>query len=128
MTTEEKEFKVNPNRELIIVTWGNRINKSKPIESERNFNVCSISDGKRTTETGMDEDVRRSIVQCSQAQRIIQSILRIVEEQNLHIISINCHKGRHRSVSVANHLIETYYRKGRAVHKCLNGKIFKVAY
>lgn len=128
--TSERVVKATATRPLRIITWGNRRCKQKPPESQKNFNACIISRKHDVRHlslkdlTGMDEELRREIVATSQCQRYVQQVISAIEKQNLYIISINCHQGRHRSVSLANHLIEVYYPQGQAVHKSLGGRTF----
>lgn len=116
------ELKWNSEREIIIQTWGNRLRKSHPQESQRNFNVCGVSYKKRTSEidlrsmTGMDKVLKDKISTAPRFDMYIASIVRIVENENMNSISVNCSKGRHRSVSVANYLKDKFWPKAKVYH------------
>jgi RNase adaptor protein for sRNA GlmZ degradation len=76
--------------------------------------VCGISDHKRARSvdlrghTGLNEDVQKMVKSSKRFDEFFQQIINTIENQNLHCISINCHKGRYRSVSVACLLKKCY--------------------
>lgn len=119
---DDEEIKWDEKREITIVTWGNRLRKHAPNESQHNFNVCGVSYKKRAngtdlrTMTGMNEELKNKIATAPRFDKYTKSIVKVVERDNLSIISINCHKGRHRSVSVANFLKDKYWNNAKVFH------------
>ena len=122
----EEKLQWNPDLEIVILTWGNRLRKSAPKESQHNFNVCGVSYKKRASGTdlrnmtGMDDELKNKIASAPRFDMYTKSIVKVVTKDNLSCISINCHKGCHRSVSVANYLKDTYWPKAKVYHIELN--------
>ena len=48
--------------------------------------------------------------------RLLANAVRKIEEEDLHCISVNCAKGRHRSVSLAMLLKLVYYPQAKVTH------------
>lgn len=95
-------------REITLKTWGNRLHrKGVPFRSDRNFNVTSISDVKPSHLDLRELDGRSAEVQHHvQSQHMFvpyrDAIVKwILANPRATVISINCHKGRHRSVAMA---------------------------
>lgn len=94
-------------REIVIYTWGSAKRNSKPADSEKNFNVCGVSSHKPHGVnlkkcTGLDREVQIPISKSRQFPAYEEAILSyILANRNVKAISINCQKGRHRSVAVS---------------------------
>jgi RNase adaptor protein for sRNA GlmZ degradation len=119
------------HRPLVIVTWADRAKKykhSKPTDSQCNFNagILDCRSKGSGTQTGMNQQLREAVVGSAPAkvERFVSRVVQAVESQDLSCISISCKLGRHRSVSLANHIIQTYYPRGKAVHRELNNRTF----
>jgi len=139
-----QQIMADSHRPLIIITWGDRptrskqrdteSRKAKPADSQRNFNAgildCKSNDKVRSsnlrTQTGMNQQLREAVVGSAPAKvdRFVAQVVQAVEKQDLSCISISCQLGRHRSVSLANYLVQTYYPRGKAVHSELNNRTF----
>lgn len=108
------DVKHDNNRKLFIVVWGRRIRKSVPAEYkiEKNFNAAVLH-GKKAgvdwRQSGKSEEVRKAVMKGSAFPSFIESMVTIIEKENLFRISINCAKGRHRSVTCAIVLHKYYY-------------------
>jgi len=95
-------------RDLKIYTWGKARRKYKPQDSQKNFNACVISHPERPYNfnlkkiTGRNKELQASFLKQSRFREAINSFANIIrKDPNLTIISINCIKGRHRSVAAA---------------------------
>lgn len=112
--------KYDPERPLTIYTWGKRLKKSKPHQSQKNFNA-SVLNGRakgidlRTT-NGLSLDIQRVVSRCTAFKTWINMCVGKIEADNLHTISINCSKGRHRSVAAAEILKKSYYPNSNIIH------------
>lgn len=90
---------------IVIYTWGNKIYKTCPVKSNFNLNVCGISSYKPRGVNLKKVDGRSSILQ-EKIQRgknydYYMDIFIEKVKTGAKILSINCHKGRHRSVAMA---------------------------
>ena len=94
-------------RELTILTWGKALRDRAPPQSERNFDVCQISKGKPH-----GVDLKKNNGLCVDIQHHVEKQTRYPEYKKIVVdfvltnpqvktISINCTKGRHRSVAFA---------------------------
>ena len=125
---EESKSDLIPNekRQLVIYTWGASLRKLCPKQTQHNFNVCGISYRKNCTGvdlrkmTGMDDELKMKVESSPRFEMYISSNINVVERDDLTIISVNCRKGRHRSVSVANILKDKYYPNSKVIHLELN--------
>ncbi len=110
----------DPNRQLTIYTWGKRFKKRKPEESQKNFNA-SVLNGRAPginlkTMNGTYDELQYVVSRCSTFDSWITMCVQKIEEDNLHTISINCAKGRHRSVAAAEILKKVYYPSAKISH------------
>ena len=94
-------------REITIYTWGIAKRKFKPHQSKKNFNVCGVSNGKPyginlKKLDGRSEELQKSISSLPRYEEYKNAIIKyIIGNPDSDAISINCQKGRHRSVAMA---------------------------
>lgn len=110
----------NPKRELMIYTWGKRLKKNKPQQSQCNFNA-SILNGRAggidlKNNNGLYLPIQKVVSRCSAFEKWISMTIKKIESNDLKIISINCAKGRHRSVAAAEILRKVYYPSAKVIH------------
>jgi len=94
-------------RELTILTWGKAVRDKAPPESERNFDVAQISKGKPhgvdlRKNNGLCEAIQKHVAKQTrypEYQKVVVDF--VLHNPSVRIISINCAKGRHRSVAFA---------------------------
>jgi RNase adaptor protein for sRNA GlmZ degradation len=91
---------------ISIYTWGNKKRKFKPSQSQHNFCVTGISCYKPhginlKTTNGTDRRIQEKLQRQPKFSMYMKSALSKIQTDELHTISINCHKGRHRSVGFA---------------------------
>jgi len=115
-----EELGVKKDRELLIYTWGKALRKSAPGDSEHNFNA-GILNGRGggadlKTMNGLWEEVQNNVASCGLFPRWISMVCAKVEHSDLKCISINCTKGRHRSVAAAEILKKLYYSRATVRH------------
>eukprot|EP00439_Symbiodinium_sp_Y106_P042807 s5988_g5.t1 len=115
-----EELGVKKERDLLVLTWGKALRKSAPPESEHNFNA-GILNGRGggadlKTMNGLWDEVQSNVASCGLFPRWISMVCAKVEHSNLSCISINCTKGRHRSVAAAEILKKTYYPNATVKH------------
>lgn len=101
------------NREITIITWGNKKRKCCPIRVHKNWNVTGISDRKPkhldlAHLDGRNQELQQFISQQHKFDAYVENIMKFITEtleKNQHIptlfVGVNCHKGRHRSVATA---------------------------
>jgi hypothetical protein len=108
------------NRELTIYTWGRRLKKSKPYQSQRNFNACVLNGRAKGIDlrknNGLCHDIQRVVSRCTAFKTWINMCIKKIETDNLRVVSINCSKGRHRSVAAAEILKKAYYPEAKIIH------------
>lgn len=111
-----EELEVDRNRHLLIYTWGKALRKSKPSDSQSNFNAGILNGRGGGVDlhkmNGTCEEVQRNVSSCSRFPGFLEAICKKIEKSTpapLHTISINCTKGRHRSVAAAEILKKFYY-------------------
>lgn len=115
-----EELGVDRARALLVYTWGKALRKAAPADSQCNFNA-GILNGRGggadlRTMNGLSEEVQNNVKCCTLFPRWISMVCHKVEHSGLNTISINCTKGRHRSVAAAMILKETYYPQATVVH------------
>eukprot|EP00418_Pyrodinium_bahamense_P063448 CAMPEP_0179090624 /NCGR_PEP_ID=MMETSP0796-20121207/41354_1 /TAXON_ID=73915 /ORGANISM="Pyrodinium bahamense, Strain pbaha01" /LENGTH=360 /DNA_ID=CAMNT_0020788197 /DNA_START=62 /DNA_END=1144 /DNA_ORIENTATION=+ len=113
-------LKVKRDRDLTIYTWGKAFRKAAPAESQANFNA-GILNGRGggadiRVDNGLTEAVQRNVASCSLFPRWIEMCIAKIETEGLRAVSINCTKGRHRSVAAAEILKKYYYPEAAVVH------------
>lgn len=100
---------------LTIYTWGNQVRKAPPSDSQHNFCVTGISSYKpkgidlRKID-GRDARLQAKLERMPRFHLYVQTIIHKILQEKLSKVSINCHKGRHRSVGTAE-MIATEMRK-----------------
>ena len=65
---------------------------------------------------GLSSEIQARISRCSLFPTWITMVIEAIETKNLSVISINCTKGRHRSVAAAEILKAVYYPKATIEH------------
>eukprot|EP00929_Paragymnodinium_shiwhaense_P055508 TRINITY_DN27806_c0_g1_i1.p1 TRINITY_DN27806_c0_g1~~TRINITY_DN27806_c0_g1_i1.p1 ORF type:complete len:390 (+),score=86.41 TRINITY_DN27806_c0_g1_i1:73-1170(+) len=108
-----EQMGVQTDREVLIYTWGKALRKSAPPDSQCNFNA-GILNGRGggadlRTMNGTSDEVQRNVASCGLFPRWIEMVINKIEKTPCHTISINCTKGRHRSVAAAEILRKFYY-------------------
>ena len=108
------------SKEIIIYTWGNQIRKNPPNNSQHNFCVTGISSYKPKGVNlkkvdGRDSRLQEKLQRQPKFEMYMESALKKIQENDLTIISINCHKGRHRSVGFSILLSERLQELGYTV-------------
>jgi len=113
-------LKVQRSRELTILTWGKAFRKTAPPESQANFNA-GILNGRGggadiRVDNGLTEAVQNNVASCNLFPRWLEMVITKIETEGLGVVSINCTKGRHRSVAAAEILRREYYPNAAVVH------------
>lgn len=102
-----------PDRRLTIYTWGKKYRKYKPDQSRHNFNAGIINGHRKGMNlkkiTGLNPDVQKAVKSGKGYIKFMEEMITKIETENLHVISINCTAGRHRSVSCAEILKREFY-------------------
>jgi len=111
---------VDSTRSLVIYTWGKALRKSEPADSQHNFNA-GILNGRGggadlRTMNGTSDEVQRNVASCSLFPRWLEMACNKIETSTLQRISINCTKGRHRSVAAAEIMKKFYYPNAEVRH------------
>lgn len=118
MTYDEKinipEVKCDKTRKLNIYVWGLRRRKRVPpqYKIEHNFNACVLHGKKKGVDwrkDGRDEAIRHAVMKGRMFTYFMETMVKYIEEKDLHCIGINCSKGRHRSVTCAIILMTYFY-------------------
>lgn len=94
------------NQVILIYSWGNGCRVRKPEGSHANFSACGITCLKKGLNlkslTGKHKSIQECVRESSQFRPLIQSIIDTVrEDSSITTISINCTRGKHRSVAIA---------------------------
>ncbi|CAJ1338501.1 unnamed protein product [Effrenium voratum] len=115
-----EELGVKRDRGLLVYTWGKALRKHAPGDSEHNFNA-GILNGRGggadlKSMNGLWDEVQSNVASCGLFPRWISMVCAKVEHSDLKCISINCTKGRHRSVAAAEILKKTYYPQATVKH------------
>lgn len=109
----------NPERELRVSTWGRALMKGPPIGAV-NFNASVLSGRGHGVNTrkmnGLWIEIQSQVSKCSMFPMWIELVIRKIEKEDIHHISINCTKGRHRSVAAAELLKKLYYKRADIHH------------
>jgi hypothetical protein len=109
---------VDGTRHLVIYTWGKAFRKTMPADSQHNFNAGILNGrgGDLRTLNGTSDQIQRNVASCSLFPRWLGMACNKVETSMLHTISINCTKGRHRSVAAAEIMKKFYYPNAEVRH------------
>ena len=110
-------------RSITIITWGRGAHHKKgypPVKTERNFNAAIISDRPYNIDirkiNGRNGALQDAFYSNREFQDFIDSIVNQIEMLDLHVVSINCSKGRHRSVAAAELLKRLFYPRADVHH------------
>mmetsp|Transcript_4141 Transcript_4141/g.6421 ORF Transcript_4141/g.6421 Transcript_4141/m.6421 type:complete len:363 (-) Transcript_4141:116-1204(-) len=110
------ELGVDPTRPLRILTWGNKTMKWSAVQSrgaQRNFNAAVLNGRGGGVDirnnNGLSDGVQRNVSRCPRFPAWLQMFVDSAEKENLHVVGVNCAKGRHRSVAAAELLKKLYY-------------------
>ncbi|CAK0850782.1 unnamed protein product [Prorocentrum cordatum] len=112
---------VQQHRDLTIYTWGKAFRKVAPADSQANFNA-GILNGRgggadiSRVDNGLTEAVQKNVASCALFPRWLEMCINKIESEGLHAVSINCTKGRHRSVAAAEILRAYYYPDAVVIH------------
>lgn len=110
----------NSGRDLTIITWGKAFRKVAPPESQANFNACILNGrgggADLRVDNGLTEQVQKNVASCGLFPRWLEMCIHKIESEGLSIVSINCTKGRHRSVAAAEILKKVYYPAATMMH------------
>ena len=109
------------SKTITIYTWGNKVRKQKPIDSEFNIGVTGVSSYKPhginlKKVDGRDERLQEKLMRQPKFDMYMEQALSSIETKGYKVISVNCHKGRHRSVGFAILLGKELEKKGYAVN------------
>lgn len=115
-----EELSVTSDRPLLIYTWGKVLRKAAPPDSQFNFNA-SVLNGRGggadlRTQNGLSEEVQRNVCSCGLFPTWLRMVTSKIEGAGLDTVSINCSKGRHRSVAAAEILRSRYYPGATVKH------------
>jgi len=113
-------------RRITIYVWGdslrspaNRCPRVNGLCSQKNFNSKMLTGRGGGIDTrrfnGTDRRIQRRILRCGAWADWLDGVIRSVETNNYTTISINCSKGRHRSVGGAILLKELVYHNATIV-------------
>eukprot|EP00747_Dinoflagellata_sp_TGD_P181193 gnl/TRDRNA2_/TRDRNA2_34836_c0_seq1.p1 gnl/TRDRNA2_/TRDRNA2_34836_c0~~gnl/TRDRNA2_/TRDRNA2_34836_c0_seq1.p1 ORF type:complete len:358 (+),score=62.39 gnl/TRDRNA2_/TRDRNA2_34836_c0_seq1:84-1157(+) len=115
-----EELHVTKDRSLLIYTWGKALRKAAPFDSQFNFNACVLNGrgggADIRTQNGTSEEVQNNVASCGLFPRWLEMVISKIENANLQTVSVNCTKGRHRSVAAAELLKKLYYTKAVVKH------------
>ena len=107
------------NKDLVIITWGKAHSKHTPKESQRNWvvNNISIKDYGLNLKkiNGKNKELQAKMMCDPKFMEVVESIVKEISENNYETISINCDKGKHRSVAVAE-IVKKYYPRAEMIH------------
>ncbi len=118
--SDSDKTKSTRTRELIIYTWGKAYRKRAPKESQRNFNACVLNGRRKGVNLkkldGRSPDVQKVVESGTRFWNWSNSVVNNIETNDLHTISVNCTKGRHRSVAGSILLKKYYYPCAKIIH------------
>jgi RapZ C-terminal domain len=122
------KFDVNSERKLTITSWG--VNQKgagghAPSNSQLNVNasvLCSSKKGLNLKQMdGRDKRIQQRICRASAFYFLLRTTIERIEKDDLSRISVNCSRGRHRSVAFAEILRDYYYPNTKVIHPNLRG-------
>jgi hypothetical protein len=118
--TTFSHLKWNPDRQLVIYTWGKRHHKNKPVQSQCNFNAAVINGSREGLNlkkmTGLNKEVQKSVKAGTGYIKFMEFMINKIESNDLQIISLCCTAGRHRCVSCAEILKSDFYPNAVIYH------------
>lgn len=109
-----------PLRKLKIYTWGIARRQRPPNDSQKNFNA-GVLNGKKPGVNikkldGRSTDVQEVVLHSKRFTEFMRMTVEAIETNNYSVISINCTKGRHRSVGCTELLKKHFYPMAEIVH------------
>ena len=112
-----EKIDVNHTRDIRIYTWG-AMERKFDETVEHSFDVRKISlDSDPGSITGLDENLQQTIENTQTFASYIQNVVKKIEKKNYTSVSVFCHRGRHRSVAIAEiWLKKTYYPQAKITH------------
>ena len=110
----------DPDRILIIYTWGKKHRKKVQFKIDSNFNASMLS-GKRKglnlkKMNGLSVEVQRAVETSRNYDTFMTQMVGKIERIDAHAIAINCTAGRHRSVTCAQILKREFYPNSKIHH------------
>jgi len=106
-------------RPLKILTWGRAMLKQPP-KADRNFNAAVLNGRGGGVDlrhnNGTSEVVQARISRCSKFPEWISMVVGKIEQEDYKVVSVNCTKGRHRSVAAAEIMKKVYYPSAEVQH------------
>mmetsp|Transcript_34846 Transcript_34846/g.75748 ORF Transcript_34846/g.75748 Transcript_34846/m.75748 type:complete len:481 (+) Transcript_34846:160-1602(+) len=114
------DLRVDTSRVLHIYTWGRALREGPPSDSQWNFNA-SVLNGRGGAanlrfDNGLSEVVQRNVASCGIFPTWLRFVTSRIESSAFKTVSINCTKGRHRSVAAAEILRKRYYPRATVEH------------
>ncbi len=96
----------NVAKNIKLYTWGNKVHKQKPLPSDFNLCVTGVNSYKPKginlkDVDGRDARLQEKVARQPKFEMYMKSTLEKIEKEKPKVVSINCHKGRHRSVAFA---------------------------
>jgi RNase adaptor protein for sRNA GlmZ degradation len=70
---------------------------------------------------GRDKQIQKRICRASAFDFLLRTTIKHIEGDDLKRISVNCSRGKHRSVAFAEILRDYYYPKAKVLHPNLRG-------
>ena len=99
------EWSPDPERDLVIYTWGDQMQKKAPELSEKNFNAkclnCRGGGIDLRTMNGTWPELQAKVQTSSAFAYFRRRFIEAIEKRDLKAVSVNCSKGRHRCASFA---------------------------
>ena len=113
---------VNKERALLIYTYGTRYVFKDPDDVERCFNAAELRGQRNNMLTklrGTDPVLMQTVRVIPEFPSFIKGVVRDIEKNDLHCVSIICRGGHHRSVAAAEWL-RLLYPKVEIEHMTIN--------
>jgi len=106
------DYLPDPERKLIIYTWGDQMQKKKPPDAQRNFNAkCLNCRGGKVdlrTMNGTWPELQDKVQTSSSFHAFRRLFINSIEANDYTVVSVNCSKGRHRCASFAEVMRKDY--------------------
>jgi hypothetical protein len=113
------KYECDETRQLKIYVWGRKKRKHLPHKVDHNFNAAVLHGKKKGTnwrKDGRTLEIREAVKRCVQFNEFLTVMLRLIETKKMSKIGINCRAGRHRSVTLAWVLQESYYPNAKIIY------------